>query len=72
MYLMMVVITLYFTDMRRAARREGLIRVMTLSSRAARKVFCHCGEVSETAKDEGFKESTISSLCILPCAGLSP
>lgn len=64
---MMVVITLYFRDMRRAARREGLIRVMTLSSRAARKVFCHCGEVPlKQPKDEGFKESTIPSLAILP------
>lgn len=29
MQLVMVVIMLYFTDMRKAARREGLIRLMT-------------------------------------------
>lgn len=67
MQLIMVVIMLYFIDMRKAARREGLIRVMTLSSRAAGKVFCHCREVPlKQPKDERFKESTIPSLAILP------
>lgn len=64
---MMIVIILYFTDMRKAGRREGLIRVMTLSPQAAGKLFCHCREVPlKQPKDKGFKDSTIPSLAILP------